>query len=171
MKYDLFLRLATAAAVMALAACSSVPLDEPAPPAAPSRPGQPGAAAPDARPAVPAAPRTSQATNARAYRLDAASHIYERNAGRIWKGKLPSMLYAIGVLEVDLDGRGHVRRLNWRRAPRHAPEVIAEIEHMVREAQPFPVPERMRRGVTYTDVWLWDASGRFQLDTLTEGQE
>jgi hypothetical protein len=24
--------------------------------------------------------------------------------------------------------------------------------------------------VTYTDVWLWDKSGNFQLDTLTEGQ-
>jgi len=24
--------------------------------------------------------------------------------------------------------------------------------------------------VTYTDTWLWDKSGHFQLDTLTEGQ-
>jgi len=24
--------------------------------------------------------------------------------------------------------------------------------------------------VTYTDTWLWHKSGRFQLDTLTEGQ-
>jgi protein TonB len=24
--------------------------------------------------------------------------------------------------------------------------------------------------VTYTDTWLWHSSGRFQLDTLTEGQ-
>jgi periplasmic protein TonB len=22
----------------------------------------------------------------------------------------------------------------------------------------------------YTEVWLWDKSGKFQLDTLTEGQ-
>jgi len=32
------------------------------------------------------------------------------------------------------------------------------------------VPERLGR-VTYTDTWLWDKSGRFQLDTLTEGQD
>jgi protein TonB len=25
--------------------------------------------------------------------------------------------------------------------------------------------------VTYTDVWLWHKSGKFQLDTLTEGQD
>jgi hypothetical protein len=24
--------------------------------------------------------------------------------------------------------------------------------------------------VVYTDTWLWDKSGHFQLDTLTEGQ-
>ena len=24
--------------------------------------------------------------------------------------------------------------------------------------------------VTYTETWLWDKSGHFQLDTLTEGQ-
>jgi len=25
--------------------------------------------------------------------------------------------------------------------------------------------------VTYTETWLWDKSGRFQLDTLTQGQK
>jgi hypothetical protein len=40
---------------------------------------------------------------------------------------------------------------------------------MVRAAAPFPVPVHMG-GVIYTDIWLWDKSGRFQLDTLTEGQ-
>ena len=40
----------------------------------------------------------------------------------------------------------------------------------VRAAAPFPAPARMGR-VTYTDTWLWDRSGRFQLDTLTEGQK
>jgi hypothetical protein len=29
---------------------------------------------------------------------------------------------------------------------------------------------RMGR-VVYTDTWLWHASGKFQLDTLTEGQD
>ena len=79
------------------------------------------------------------------------------------------MLYAVGVLNVDLDNRGQVSRLDWMRAPKHAPEVIADIERMVRAAAPFPAPARMGR-VTWTDVWLWDKSGRFQLDTLTEGQ-
>ena len=74
------------------------------------------------------------------------------------------------VLQVEVDGRGNVRNLNWLRAPRHAPEVIAEIEKTVRDAAPFPVPARMGK-VVYTDTWLWHKSGRFQLDTLTEGQD
>ena len=78
-------------------------------------------------------------------------------------------LYAIGVLEVNLDRQGRVTGLHWMRAPKHAPEVISEIERTVREAAPFPPPSRMGK-VVYTDTWLWDKSGQFQLDTLTEGQ-
>ena len=112
---------------------------------------------------------TSSATNPRDYRRDAANHLYRQNAHRIFQGKLPAMLYAIGVLQVEIDGKGRITGTHWLRAPKHAPEVVAEIERTVRLAAPFPAPARMGR-VTYTDTWLWDKSGRFQLDTLTEGQ-
>lgn len=111
----------------------------------------------------------SVARNSRDYRRDAASHLYALNSDRIYSGKLPAMLYAVGVLQVHLDRRGNVTQLDWMRAPRHAPEVMAEIERTVRAAAPFPAPLRMGR-VNYTDTWLWHKSGRFQLDTLTEGQ-
>ena len=120
-------------------------------------------------PLVTPALRNATATTPRDYRRYGASHIYAKNQGRIFKGKMPPMLYAVGVLNVDLDNRGQVQRLDWMRAPKHAPEVMADIERMVRAAAPFPAPARMGR-VTWTDVWLWDKSGRFQLDTLTEGQ-
>ena len=149
-----------------LASCtSSVPLG-------PEQPRAPTAQAPG--PQVSAAPtmviKSSAATNPRAYRQDAASHIYAQNGERIWKGRLPPLLYAVGVLQVEVDGQGNVRNLNWMRAPRHAPEVIAEIERTVRKAAPFPAPARLGK-VVYTDTWLWHKSGRFQLDTLTEGQD
>jgi hypothetical protein len=92
------------------------------------------------------------------------------NSARIWKGRLPPLLYAVGVLQVEVDGKGYVRNLSWMRAPKHAPEVIAEIERTVRAAAPYPVPAKMGK-VVYTDTWLWHKSGRFQLDTLTEGQD
>jgi periplasmic protein TonB len=153
-----------------LAACQSTPL--------PPDPAPRTAAAPEPQTATDAqvaavAPmviKSSTATNARAYRSDAAQHIYAMNGERIWKGRLPPMLYAIGVLQVEVDGRGNVRHMHWMRAPKHAPEVIAEIEKTVRNAAPFPVPARMGT-VVYTDTWLWHKSGQFQLDTLTEGQD
>lgn len=114
--------------------------------------------------------QASQAPSAKAYRQDAARHVYTRHNARIYKGRMPSMLYAIGVLNVDIDRQGQIQALKWTRAPQHAPEVMADIERMVRAAAPFPAPARLEK-VTYTDVWLWDKSGRFQLDTLTEGQD
>ena len=114
--------------------------------------------------------RSSNAETARAYRRDAAKHLYARNAERIYKGMLPPQLYAIGVLNVTLDSSGRVLQLHWLRAPTHAPEVVAEIERTVHSAAPFPRPVRLE-SVVYTDTWLWDASGSFQLDTLTEGQQ
>ncbi len=120
-------------------------------------------------PPVSQLPAISHATNPLAYRRDAATHLYAHNAQRIYKGVLRPNLYAVGVLEVDIDRQGQVTQVNWRRAPKHAPEVMSEIVRTVRAAAPYPVPARMGR-VTYTDVWLWDKSGQFQLDTLTEGQ-
>lgn len=79
------------------------------------------------------------------------------------------MLYAVGTLEVNLGRKGEVRSFNWLRKPSHAPEVVREIERTVRAAAPFPVAQQLGY-VTYTDTWLWDRSGKFQLDTLTEGQ-
>jgi hypothetical protein len=112
----------------------------------------------------------SQARSPREYRRDAAAHLYRLNTDRIYIGRLPPMLYAIGTVQVEVDRRGQVQGIHWMRAPTHAPEVVAEIERTIRAAAPFPVPERLGK-VTYTDTWLWHKSGRFQLDTLTEGQD
>jgi len=112
----------------------------------------------------------STALTPRAYRQDAARHLYALNGARIYPGKMPPLLYAVGVLQVDIDSAGAVTAVRWMRAPSQAPEVMAEIERTVRAAAPYPAPQKMGR-VTYTDTWLWHKSGLFQLDTLTEGQE
>ena len=110
------------------------------------------------------------ARNAKDYRKDAASHLYAKHSQQIYKGRLPPMLEAVGVLNVDIDRQGEVKSINWMRAPRHAPQVMKEIERLVKAAAPYPPPRNMSQ-VTYTDVWLWHKSGKFQLDTLTEGQD
>jgi hypothetical protein len=156
-------RAASAAVVAAVvAACGIAPKPVPV---ATSRPDTP--------PPVPPAPApVTSVSNARTphdYRRDAAHHLYNQNGHRIYQGKMPPLLYAIGVLQVEVDSQGRVLNLDWMRAPKQAPEVIAEIERTVRLAAPFPKPVRLGK-VTYTDTWLWHSSGRFQLDTLTEGQ-
>jgi protein TonB len=118
---------------------------------------------------VPQQELVSQAATPKDYRHDGARHLYKLNSQRIFKGQMPPLMHAVGVLQVDIDRLGQVRRLNWMRAPTHAPDVIQEIERTVKAAAPFPAPVRMG-SVTYTEVWLWDKSGQFQLDTLTEGQ-
>ena len=160
-----------------LAGCSTPP--PPPPPQAPQAPAplpQPPAPVkapvPAAQPVVPPKPQlpTSNARTPHEYRVDAAKHLYKLNGERIFKGRLPPMLYAVGVLDVEVDKQGQVTRTFWVRAPGHAPEVMREIEKTVRQAAPYPVPAHMNK-VVYSDVWLWHKSGRFQLDTLTEGQD
>lgn len=158
----------SAAATALLAACKSAPGDPAAAPGATSNSPESPVIGPV--PAARGSARASSAATPRAYRSDGATHLYGLNAERIYKGRLPPLLYAIGTLSIDIDSRGRVGRLDWMRAPRHAPEVIKEIERTVRDAAPFPAPARLGK-VVYTDTWLWHKTGKFQLDTLTEGQD
>lgn len=158
------LKILSAAAAAVVSACQTGPLPVGRPPA----PDASGITGPVS--ASRGSARGSSATSPRAYRQDGATHLYGLNAERIYKGRMPPLLYAVGVLNVEIDRAGRVTRLDWLRAPRHAPEVIAEIERTIRQASPFPAPARLGK-VTYTDTWLWNKDGRFQLDTLTEGQD
>jgi protein TonB len=120
-------------------------------------------------PVIAAAPDASTAADAKAYRKDGARHIYAAYRDQIYKGKLPPLIHAIVVAEVDLDDAGNVRDVNMIRTPSHAPDVTERVRQMIRAASPLPAPRRMG-GTKYLDIWLVDKSGRFQLDTLTEGQ-
>ena len=161
-------RLALAATLLSslwLAGCGTSPNA----PITGSVPGQLSSAKPSPGESNRPRPRPSSAATARDYRRDAAQHVYAINRDRIYPGKLPPLLYAVGTLQVNLDANGRVLSMNWLRAPMHAPEVIAQIERAVLDASPFPAPARMGK-VTWTDTWLWDEGGHFQLDTLSEGQ-
>ena len=127
------------------------------------------ATAPPARSQTAQAAAVSSAESPKAYKVDAARHIYRVYADKIFKGKLPPLVHAIVVLEVDLDATGRVRDILMIRVPTHAPDVTATVRQMIHNASPLPAPSRLG-GTKFTEVWLVDKSGRFQLDTLTEGQ-
>ena len=119
--------------------------------------------------AAQTAHKVSTAPDAKAYRKDGARHIYTTYANQIYKGKLPPLVHAIVVVETELDASGNVRGVNMIRVPTHAPDVTERVRKMIQQASPLPAPTRLG-GTKYFEVWLVDKSGRFQLDTLTEGQ-
>lgn len=130
-------------------------------------PEQKEAAAELPDPVLQISPQTSAA---RAYRKNAAHYLYEVYAKRVYMGKMPPLVHAVAVVETHLDARGNVRQVTFMRAPTHAPEVSLEISQLIKKASPLPMPGNVVGAHTYVDTWLWDKSGKFQIDTLTEGQ-
>jgi len=122
----------------------------------------------NAQPAKAVSPLVYEASSTD-YRRDAARHIYQRLPDRIYKGKLPPMLKAVVVVDIYIEPSGQIGHIDWVRVPKHSPEVKQEIEQAIIQSAPFPAPSNFKR-VRYTDTWLLHKSGRFQLDTLTEGQ-
>ena len=162
-----------------LGACASrvpvAPVAAPAAPvvamAAPVSAETPGPVALPVEPvaAAAAALEVSHASDPKSYRVDGARHLYATYPDRIYKGKLPPLMHAVVITEVEVDAAGNVRDIRMVRVPSHAPEVVVKVREMIRAASPLPAPQRMN-GTRYTDIWLVDKSGRWQLDTLTEGQ-
>ena len=128
------------------------------------------ATSPAASPPVPSPTHVSAAQHTDEYRRDAAKHIYQRLPERIYKGKLPPLLKAVVVVDIHIDTTGQVVVIDWVRVPKHSPDVTHDIEQAIRQSAPFPAPHYLKR-VNFTETWLWHRSGRFQLNTLTEGQQ
>lgn len=105
----------------------------------------------------------------KAYRKNGAGAIYKKYPKRIYKGKIPPLVYAVVVVETHVDADGKVSKVSFSRTPSHAPEVPPMIAELIKGASPLPNPGKVGAH-TYIETWLWDRSGQFQLDTLTLGQ-
>ncbi len=112
---------------------------------------------------------TAQTPVIRTYRKTGARHIYKAYASRIYKGKIPPLVYAVVVVETEIDASGKITNVTFSRVPSHAPEVPPMIADLIKATSPLPSPGKLG-GHTYVDTWLWDKSGNFQLDSLTLGQ-
>ena len=121
-------------------------------------------------PLVQGAPRASPAEIEPEYRIDAARHIYAAYPMRVYRGKLPPLLYGIMMVETEIDATGQVVNVSVIRKPA-ADEIAPWVIAMVRRAAPYPAPSAMAgRTVKFTETWFVDKSGLFQLHSLTEGQ-
>jgi TonB family protein len=117
---------------------------------------------------LPTTLQPSQAEDDKAYRSDGAKHLYAAYPMRIFKGRMPPLLYGVAIVETEIDADGSILDVRVRRPPA-APEVGPWVVAMIRKAGPFPPPAKLGKAV-YTDIWLVHKGGNFQLDTLTEGQ-
>lgn len=106
----------------------------------------------------------------KAYRKLGANAIYKKYPKRIYPGKIPPLVYAVVVVETRVSADGTVKKVGFSRTPSHAPEVPPMIAQLIADASPLPAPPAGVGEHTYVETWLWDKSGRFQLDTLTKGQ-
>ena len=104
------------------------------------------------------------------YRIDAARHLYSCYPMRIFRGRLPPLLYGVMMVETELDAAGQVLDIRVVRKPA-ADEVAPWGMAMIRRAAPYPAPVRMPGGtVRFTETFFVDKSGQFQTFSLTEGQ-
>jgi periplasmic protein TonB len=116
------------------------------------------------------APEPSKQEVEQEFRLDAARHLYACFPMRVYRGKLPPLLYGVMMVETELDNTGNVVNVHVVRKPA-ADEVAPWIIAMIKRAAPFPAPEKFAGGtLKYTETYFVDKSGLFQTFSLTEGQ-
>jgi protein TonB len=114
-------------------------------------------------------PAPSQAADAKAYRTDGARHLYYSYPTLVQRGQLPPMLYAVAIIETTIDEKGAVENVEVVREPAIAKEATPWIVSLIRGAQPYPAATKQGK-VVYRDIWLVTEHGKFQLDSVTEGQ-
>jgi len=163
-------RIVLVATALALSACSLLkPTDKAEGGTGATATAPAGEAVPDDRNVPTVRLITAQTPAVRTYRKIGARHIYNKYASRIYKGKIPPLVYAVVVVETEIDATGKVVNVTFSRTPSHAPEVPPMIAELIKATSPLPNPGKLG-GHTYVDTWLWDKSGKFQIDSLTLGQ-
>jgi periplasmic protein TonB len=164
-----------------LAACSA-PAPAPAGPAAPAAtpvPAPAGASPAPVEPATPASPRAPAARLAprdpalETWKRDAALRIHQANRKHLFEGRPHHLLKAVIVVEVTVDASGQVVGSKVLRSPK-----IKSLDDMaltsLKAASPLPAPPKslLARGrLVYSETWLVQNDGRFQVRTLAQPQE
>ncbi len=163
------LRRAAICLLAGLAACATQPAPQPVP-TAPTRtpPAQTPRPAPSTPPAAPAA---SSARNLDDYKREIALRIQQRNAPWVHDERPQALLRAVIVARVKVDASGGAQ-VEILRSP--DAELTQRVIQSVRNATPFPAPPRALAGQVastgYTESWLFNTDGRFQIRTVARPQ-
>ena len=159
-----------------LAGCST-PAPEPAPAPAPARPPATSPARPPVPAPAPAPPATPAASTLPApgpmrnwteVRAQAARRLVAANPGATYLGKVPDILLAIPVLEMELNADGSLKRIEVLRAPGQAPETLQMAMDAVRKAAPFGDVSRLPKPWKFTETFLYRDDLKFKPRTLDQ---
>jgi len=173
------LLMATASAVIVLAAgCGSsppAPTAAPAPAASAPTPAVASATAPAAvGPSTGSGPRLAARDPAlEQWKRQAAERIHTANAPQLFEGRPHHLLQGVIVVDVTVDRSGKVTRSRIVRSPgitRLNDVVLASLK--TASPLPAPPPALVKTGaITYSETWLFTNDSRWRLRTLTLPQD
>ena len=101
-------------------------------------------------------------------RRQAAQRLVAAHPGGSYMGRVPDVLLAIPVLEVELNADGSVRRIEVLRYPRQARDTVKIATDAIRRAAPYGNVSRLPKPWKFTETFLFDDARRFKPRTLDE---
>jgi hypothetical protein len=99
-------------------------------------------------------------------RQQAAQRMVAANAEITYMGKVPDMLLAIPVLEIELNGDGTVRKIEVLREPRQAKDTLQIAADAVRRAGPYGDVSKLPKPWKFVETFLFDDNRKFKPRTL-----
>lgn len=112
-------------------------------------------------------------TPAEAWQMQFAQALHDHQPGKVFEGIPPNPLYAIIVLEVQLDANGGLRSVRNMRTPRHAAKEREAAIASVKAGGPYPPPPKqlLKNGVAkFNETWLFDNARKFRLRSIAAEQ-
>ncbi len=154
-----------AAGVGLLSSCGQMPWSSTPPSAAAGTPAN-ARARPDvatSRPAA-AAPAHSWAE----LRVQAALRLVAANPSGTYTGTVEEPLFAVPVLEIELNADGSVHRINVLREPQENKDMVDVAIQAVRRAAPFGDVSRLPKPWRFTETFLFNDERKFKPRTLDQ---
>jgi hypothetical protein len=99
-------------------------------------------------------------------RRQAAERMVAANPNITYTGKVPEILFAIPVLEIELNADGSVRNIEVLRPPRQATDTLQIAADAVRRAGPFGNVSRLPQPWKFVETFLFDDQRKFKPRTL-----
>ena len=99
-------------------------------------------------------------------RHQAALRLVAANPNGTYMGTVPDQLLAIPVLEIELNGDGSVRRIEYLRLPTQAKDTTQLAVDAIRRAAPFGDVSRLPKPWRFTETFLFNEERKFKPRTL-----